>query len=121
VRGDGLVGPDAARVVDQLGGAFGQRDHAEHVVVDQHDQDVAFSSAVSMSISVAPVSVNSIGSSRRVRLDHLDAAPEAAGQRGRDQPRRAFAEIVDVGLEGEAQAGDARRDCAGDQVFGACG
>ena len=37
-----LVGPDAAGVVDQLVRAFGQRDDAEHVVVHQHDQDVAF-------------------------------------------------------------------------------
>ena len=36
----GLIRPDAARVVDDLAGALGQRHVAEHVVIDEHDQDV---------------------------------------------------------------------------------
>ena len=44
---------------------------------------------------------------------------EAARERGGDEPRRAFAEIVDVGLEGEAEAGDARLRMRLDQRGGA--
>ena len=36
-----LIGPDAARIIDRLARAFGQRHDAEHVVIDQQDQHVA--------------------------------------------------------------------------------
>ena len=58
-----LVGPDAARVIDELVRAFVERDRFEHVVIDQHDHHAAFQIAVSISISVAPVPSNSLGSS----------------------------------------------------------
>jgi hypothetical protein len=45
-----LVRPDAARVVDDLVAALVERDRFEHVVIDQHDQQVAASIAVSISI-----------------------------------------------------------------------
>src|SRR3546814_16746056 len=39
--GQGLVEPQAARVIDNLVGAFLDRDRLEQVVVDKHDQQFA--------------------------------------------------------------------------------
>ena len=44
---------------------------------------------------------------RDMRLHGEDRAGVAAPERAHDLERRALAQVVDVGLEGEAQAGDA--------------
>src|SRR3546814_16408163 len=44
----------------------------------------------------------------RIGFDDLDLLAEAARERGGDFDRRALAEIVAIGLEGEAETGDAR-------------
>jgi enoyl-[acyl-carrier protein] reductase I len=107
-----LVGPDAARVVHLLVRTFGQGDGAEHIVVHQHDQHVAFfQRRIDIDLHRAgafefPRQFGGIG------LDHVDPVAEATGQRCRHEPRRAFAEVVDIGLEGEAEAGDFAAGCA---------
>ncbi len=89
--------------------ALGERDRLEHVVIDQHDQHAApFERGFEVDLARAgagELDRQLLG----MRLDHLDALRRScARERRRDQARRALAEIVDIGLEGEAEAGDFR-------------
>src|SRR3546814_5391249 len=54
----------------------------------------------------------------RIGFDDLDLLAEAARERGGDFDRRALAEIVDIGLEGEAETGDARLRMLRHEHFG---
>ncbi len=102
----GLVGPDAAGVVDDLARAFGERDRLEHVMVDQHDEQVA---AFDRVVDVDQPCAQPIISGRQdlgIGFDDADPVPEFLRQRQRDLVRRALAEIVDIGLERQAQARD---------------
>ena len=51
-------------------------------------------------------------------LDDRDTRPVFARQRGGDEAGGAFAEVVDVGLEGEAEARDAGVGMRGDERVG---
>ena len=79
-------------------------------MIDQHDQHVAiFQGGIDIDQLRARIS-KFHGQLRRMGFDDMDPLAEAARQRGGHQPRRAFAKIVDIGLEGEAEAGNL---CAG--------
>ena len=75
-------------------------------MVDQHDQHAAIlQRGVEVDQRCAGVGeLDRQGGG--IGFDHTDAIAEPARQRRRDIARRAFAEIVDVGLERQAQAGD---------------
>jgi len=74
-------------------------------VIDQHDQHGA---AFECGIDVDLLRAGAFELARQLRgmgFDHGNAAAEPAGECCGDEPRRAFAEVVDIGLEGEAEAG----------------
>ena len=88
-------------------------------MVDQHDQHVAILER-GVDVDQRRTGVGELDRQLGgIRLDHADAAAEAARQSRGDEARRAFAEIVDVGLERQAQAGDPRLGMRGDEVLGA--
>src|SRR3546814_4762522 len=88
-------------------------------MVDEHDQQLA--------CGERGVEVDQLGAgarelhrqAARIGLDDVDLLAEAAGECGGDFDRGTFAEIVDIGLEGEAEAGDARIGMLRHQHFGA--
>jgi hypothetical protein len=103
-----LIEPQTARVIDDLVAAFLDRDRLEQLMIDEHDQQVA---AGERAVEVDQFGAGSGEFHRqaaRIGLDDLDLLAEAARERGGDFDRRAFAEIVDIGLEREAEARDAR-------------
>jgi hypothetical protein len=113
-----LIGPDAARVIDQLGGALVERHRLEHVMVDQHDEHRAGLDRVSISTSRAP-SGKCLGQRLGMRLDDADALAIAPRQRAATLSAGLSRKVVDIGLEGEAKAGNRRAGQRIDQRLGA--
>ena len=86
-------------------------------MVDEHQQDVAiFQRLVEVDLDSTGAG-EFAGEFGGIGFDDMDAPSIFAGQRGRNQTRRAFAEVVDVGFEGEAEAGDFRVRVGFDQLF----
>ncbi len=88
-------------------------------MIDQHDQHPA---AFQRGVDVDQFGRGPFELARElggIGFDHLDPFAEPARQPRRHGAGRAFAEIVDIGLEGEAEAGDRLAGVGLDQLFGA--
>ena len=87
-------------------------------MIDQHDQDVR---RLQRGVDIDQAGGGPgefLGQFSGIGLNHGDPVAELAGQRHCDQPRRAFAEVVDVGLERQPKTRDAGLRVGFDQGFG---
>src|SRR3989344_541954 len=114
-RRPSLIGPQSARVINDLAAAFLERDRFEHVMVDEHDHDVTVRQRIvefdEFGAAAGEFHRQALGKG----FDDLDALAELARERCRDLDRRAFAEIVDIGFESETEHADLGVGMAGDQ------
>ena len=97
-----LIGPDPACIVNQLGAAFSERDRFEGIMIDQWDQDFAIEQRAVDVGQCSATAVKFIGQRGCIGLDHMYPIAEFMRKCRRDLLRGTFAEIVNIGLEGQS-------------------
>jgi hypothetical protein len=104
--GDWRMPPYASGVVDYSRRAFLRLNRVDTSWSTSTISTPQLASAASRSIRATPVPANSRGSSRASGSTTLDLLTEATGKAGGDEPRGTLAQIVDVGLERQAETRD---------------
>ena len=96
-----LIGPDPACIVNQLGAALSERDCFEGIMIDEWDQYFAIEQRTVDVGQRGTAAVKFLGQSGRIGLDHMYPIAEFMRKCRCDLLRGTFAEIVNIGLEGQ--------------------